>query len=70
MMNENILTCRNLSKNYAHLSALSGINMNIPRGRIIGLLGPNGSGKTTFMKIANGLIVPSEGCLLYTSRCV
>ena len=64
MMNENILTCRNLSKNYAHLSALSGINMNIPRGRIIGLLGPNGSGKTTFMKIANGLIVPSEGELL------
>ena len=48
MMNENILTCRNLSKNYAHLSALSGINMNIPRGRIIGLLGPNGSGKTDF----------------------
>lgn len=64
MMNENILMCRNLSKNFAHLSALSGINMNIPRGRIIGLLGPNGSGKTTFMKIANGLIVPSEGELL------
>ena len=64
MMNDNILMCRNLSKNFGYFSALSGVNMNIPRGRIIGLLGPNGSGKTTFMKIANGLIVPSEGEIL------
>lgn len=63
-MNDNILMCRNLSKNFGYFSALSGVNMNIPRGRIIGLLGPNGSGKTTFMKIANGLIVPSEGEIL------
>ena len=44
MMNDNILMCRNLSKNFGYFSALSGVNMNIPRGRIIGLLGPNGSG--------------------------
>ncbi len=44
--------------------ALNGINMDIPRGRIIGLLGPNGSGKTTFMKLANGLLVPSGGSIL------
>ena len=61
MMNDSILSCRNLSKNFGYHSALSGVNMDIPRGRIIGLLGPNGSGKTTFMKLANGLLVPSEG---------
>lgn len=57
MMNDSILSCRNLSKNFGYHSALSGVNMDIPRGRIIGLLGPNGSGKTTFMKLANGLLV-------------
>ena len=61
MMNDSILSCWNLSKNFGYHSALSGVNMDIPRGRIIGLLGPNGSGKTTFMKLANGLLVPSEG---------
>ena len=56
MMNDSILSCRNLSKNFGYYSALSGVNMDIPRGRIVGLLGPNGSGKTTFMKLANGLL--------------
>ncbi|PKM44098.1 MAG: ABC transporter ATP-binding protein, partial [Firmicutes bacterium HGW-Firmicutes-6] len=41
--------------------ALSQINMEIPRGRIIGLLGPNCSGKSTFIKLAAGLLVPTDG---------
>ena len=68
MMNDSILSCRNLSKNFGYHSALSGVNMDIPRGRIIGLLGPNGSGKTTFMKLANGLLVPSEGEIIIGDR--
>lgn len=63
-MNEYILQCRDLSKKFSGRDALKGINMDIPRGRIIGLLGPNGSGKTTFMKLANGLLVPSGGSIL------
>lgn len=63
-MNEYILQCRDLSKRFSGRYALNGINMDIPRGRIIGLLGPNGSGKTTFMKLANGLLVPSGGSIL------
>jgi ABC-2 type transport system ATP-binding protein len=62
-MNEYILQCRDLGKNFSGRAALFGINMDIPRGRIIGLLGPNGSGKTTFMKLANGLLVPSHGSI-------
>ena len=63
-MNEYILQGRDLSKKFSGRPALNGINMDIPRGRIIGLLGPNGSGKTTFMKLANGLLVPSGGSIL------
>lgn len=63
-MNNTILECKNLTKNYGKKEALSSINLSIERGRIIGLLGPNGSGKTTFIKLANGLLSPSAGELL------
>lgn len=42
-----ILECRTLNKKYANLVALNNVNLTIERGKIIGLLGPNGSGKTT-----------------------
>lgn len=59
-----LLTCRNLAKNYGGLVALNNINLTIESGKIIGLLGPNGSGKTTFIKILNGLLTPTSGELL------
>jgi len=58
-----VLECKDLSKRYGARTALEGVNISIPKGRIVGLLGPNGSGKTTFMKIANGLLVPSAGSI-------
>ena len=59
-----LLTCRNLTKNYGGLVASNNINLTIESGKIIGLLGPNGSGKTTFIKILNGLLTPTSGELL------
>ena len=59
-----ILQCRNLSKKYGATEALRGIDLEFEAGRIVGLLGPNGSGKTTFIKLANGLLKPSEGEIL------
>ncbi len=59
-----ILECRDLSKSYGAVPALNHINLAIEPGRIVGLLGPNGSGKTTFIKLANGLLTPSGGELL------
>lgn len=59
-----ILECRQLSKSYGSVSALSEINLTIEPGRIVGLLGPNGSGKTTLIKLANGLLTPTSGQLL------
>lgn len=44
--------------------AVNQMNLIIPRGRIIGLLGPNGSGKTTMIKMINGLLTPTSGNVL------
>lgn len=63
-MNEVIMKCTGLWKNYGNVSALRNINCEIKSGRIYGLLGPNGSGKTTLIKIANGLLTPSAGKIL------
>ncbi len=63
-MDDHILRCRNLGKRYGNHIALAGVDLDIPRGRITGLLGQNGSGKTTFMKLVSGLLVPSEGEVL------
>ena len=41
--------------------ALRDVNVTIECGKIVGLLGPNGSGKTTFLKLINGLLTPSSG---------
>ena len=63
-----ILQCKNLSKKYGATEALKGIDLELDAGKIVGLLGPNGSGKTTFIKLANGLLKPSEGEILIGGR--
>ena len=51
-----IIECKNLTKTFGQKAALKNINLNIERGRIVGLLGPNASGKTTFIKLCNELL--------------
>ncbi len=60
-MSEYILECKNLIKNYGTKKVLKGINLSFSKGKIIGLLGPNGSGKTTFIKLAAGLLKQTDG---------
>lgn len=60
-MNNIILEANGLTKHYGSKRALNDVTVNLECGKIIGLLGPNGSGKTTFMKIMNGLLVPDAG---------
>jgi ABC-2 type transport system ATP-binding protein len=64
------LECRNLSKRYGKLAALDSVNVSLKSGCITGLLGPNGSGKTTFIKLANGLLQPSAGDLTVCGKPV
>ena len=56
-----VLKATNLTKRYHGTPALDGLELMLPKGKIVGLLGPNGSGKTTFIKLAAGLLTPSAG---------
>jgi len=53
-----------VSKHYGRVSALEGLTLDIRAGEIFGLLGPNGSGKTTFMRLLAGYHLPSAGRLM------
>jgi ABC-2 type transport system ATP-binding protein len=59
--NNILLRCQNITKNYGNKTALSNVNLTIEKGRIIGLLGPNASGKTTLIKLIMGLLTPTNG---------
>ena len=61
---DNILEAKEIHKSFLNKKALRGVNLNIPLGKIVGLLGPNGSGKTTFLKIAAGILHQSKGEIL------
>lgn len=56
-----ILEMSNMTKRFKNFVALDGVNLSLEQGRIVGLLGPNGSGKTTMIKLANGLLQPTDG---------
>ncbi len=57
-----VLECRNLTKAYKKgYNVLNGLNIQVPGGRIVGLLGPNGCGKSTLIKIIAGILQPNEG---------
>lgn len=59
-----VLQITNLHKSYGSHSVLEGVSFCIPRGKIVGLLGPNGCGKSTIMKLIAGLIPLSKGEIL------
>jgi ABC-2 type transport system ATP-binding protein len=61
----NILECKNLTKSYKkNHPVLDNLNLTIPSGKIIGLLGPNGCGKSTLIKLVSGLLQADSGEIL------
>lgn len=60
----NVLECKNLTKSYkTGFRVLDDMNLELPAGRIVGLLGPNGCGKSTLIKLIAGLLQPDSGTI-------
>lgn len=66
----NLLECIDVKKNYGKKEVLKEINFTIPRGKIIGLLGKNGTGKSTLIKLMNDLLTPTSGVVLVNGKKV
>lgn len=61
----NVLSTHNLHKTYGRITAVNQLNLEIPEGSVFGLLGPNGSGKTTTLGMILGVTRPSSGDFLW-----
>lgn len=59
-----LLECVNLEKSFGDKKILKNINISVERGKIIGLLGMNGTGKSTLIKLINDLLTPTSGKVL------
>lgn len=57
----NVIEINNLTKKFGDLKAVDNVSFSIKKGELFGLLGPNGSGKTTMIKMLTGQIKPTEG---------
>ena len=67
-MKEIVIEINNLSKMYKNILAVKNINFKISKGSIIGLLGPNGCGKSTTIGMMLGLIKPTSGEVLINNK--
>ena len=62
------IAVKNLSKKFNNIFAVQDITFDIPKNKTLGLLGPNGCGKTTSIGMMLGLIEPCEGSILYDNK--
>ena len=63
---ENVISCKNLTHYYGKRLIYKDLSFIVPKGRILGLLGKNGTGKTTTINILNGYLKPKSGeCLIF-----
>ena len=63
-----LLTVKALAKHFGGLKAVDGVDMQVRRGEIQALIGPNGSGKTTILNMLSGLYVPSTGEIILEGK--
>ena len=65
---EAILEVNNVSKHFGGFTALNGVNLHVSRGERLGLIGPNGSGKTTMINCISGALINDEGGIRFNGR--
>jgi len=63
-----LLACHDLSMHFGGLAALDRLALDVHRGQVLGLVGPNGSGKTTFFNVITGIYRPSGGSVRFGDR--
>lgn len=61
----NVLSLKSISKNYGAIHALNSVSFDVPEGSVFGILGPNGSGKTTMLGIVMDILRPSSGSFTF-----
>lgn len=67
-MEEYIFECDNVFKSYGPTLALDSVSFKVKRSGVVGLLGPNASGKSTLIKLAMGMLQPNEGKILIDGK--
>ncbi|MDQ7851219.1 MAG: ABC transporter ATP-binding protein [Armatimonadota bacterium] len=65
-----MLETQNLTKSFGGILALDGLSLTVPAGTIVGLIGPNGSGKTTFFNLVTGVYPPDRGLVRFRGRLI
>jgi cystine transport system ATP-binding protein len=63
-----VLRVRGLNKSFGSNTVLRGIDLDVPRGKVVALIGPSGSGKTTILRSLNGLETPDAGTVTVGAR--
>jgi branched-chain amino acid transport system ATP-binding protein len=63
-----VLQARNLNKTFGAVTAAADINVSVEQDTVVGLIGSNGAGKTTFINMVTGYVTPSSGTIQYLER--
>lgn len=63
-----ILESKDLTRKFGSVTAVDAVSLSLDKGHVVAMLGPNGSGKTTWMKMAAGLVKPTNGQILYDGQ--
>ena len=67
-MNHKILEAKNISKSFGKIQALDNVNFHLYKGKIHGLLGENGAGKSSLMNILSGIYQPEKGSIIFDGK--
>ena len=63
-----LLSARSLTRRFGGVVALNNLDLDVRKGEILGLIGPNGSGKTTFFNVVTGIFPATEGTITFDGQ--